>query len=102
MAVLLSSTVVFAQDNDTSLMDTNAVDSVELNSIDEIDSKISINDVNNDSFSSNEDDSDLQYSSDNEDKLHATLTLTALKNLINETYYLITMPLWLSGRASVS
>ena len=84
MAVLLSSTVVFAQDNDTSLMDTNAVDSVELNSIDEIDSKISINDVNNDSFSSNEDDSDLQYSSDNEDKLHATLTLTALKNLIND------------------
>ncbi|MBR3141073.1 MAG: hypothetical protein IKF11_09470, partial [Methanobrevibacter sp.] len=104
MIMLVSTTVVFAQDNDTSLIKTNVVDSVELSSTDEKidskisndvnndskisndvnnDSRISINDVSNDSFRSNGDESDLQYSSDNEDKLSITSSLTVLKNLIN-------------------
>ena len=83
MVFLLSATVVFAEDNDTSLGNTNTIDLPESSNDEKFDSKVSIGDVNNDSFSSNGDDSDLQQSSDNEDKLQATLTLTALKNLIN-------------------
>ena len=83
VVVLLSTTVVFAEDNDTSLGNTNTIDLPESSNYDKSDSKISISDVNNDSFNSNGDDSDLQRSSDNEDKLQATLTLTELKNFIN-------------------
>ena len=83
VVVLLSTTVVFAEDNDTSLGNTNTIDLPESSNYDKSDSKISISDVNNDSFNSNGDGSDLQQSSDNEDKLQATLTLTELKNFIN-------------------
>ena len=69
VVVLLSTTVVFAEDNDTSLGNTNTIDLPESSNYDKSDSKISISDVNNDSFNSNGDDSDLQRSSDNEDKL---------------------------------
>ena len=51
MVFLLSATVVFAEDNDTSLGNTNTIDLPESSNDEKFDSKVSIGDVNNDSFS---------------------------------------------------